>query len=386
MQKIEIPDRAESYRTVPLWILALLGVGMLMHTAAAIFLWITSSFLLFALLDPWFHLLRRRKVPALAAALLLIGFSVFVCALGMFLLYHFSSNLIAELEDTKRILLDYYTSVSERMNGWVSGFSHHPSVSSGESGILKPVPKVEMVESSPFGGELGLTLMHGLGSALTVLTFAALWPILTFFFIAEKSSFAKVIRRAFGDPSRADVMWSKIVGATQAFFLGNLILAIVSYPIFLILFWLFAVKSPFTQAALASFFNIVPFLGSVLSGFLPSLALLSQTQNLGLTIGLYGCCLGVHFIIANFVTPKVLGSKVDLNAATSTIALIVWGEMWGGLGLLLAIPITAVIKILLENSGYRWPQWVAALMSEKVIDDVLLSTEVASEKKSPANA
>lgn len=358
--------------TAPLWILAVLSLGFLLHTASGISLWIASSFFLFALLDPTYLSLKRRKVPSLIAALLLIFMAVFICATIVFFLYQFSSNIVAELEDTKRVLLDYYSAFSSRFNSWITSFSHPVTATppSG-SGLPRPIPKVEMVESSPFGGELGLTLMHGLGSALTVLTFATLWPILTFFFIAERDYLARIIQRAFAQPERGDVIWQKIVAATRAFFLGNLVLGLVSYPIFLVLFVLFSVKSPFTQAALASFFNVVPFLGSVLSGFLPSLALLAQSQNVGATVGLYGCCVGVHFTIANFVTPKVLGSRVDINATTSTIALIVWGEMWGGLGLLLAIPLTAVIKILLESSGRAWPQWFASLMSEKVVDKAL---------------
>lgn len=357
---------------VPLWILTILAVGMLMHTAAGIVLWMIASFFLFVLLDPSFLELKRRKVPALVAALSLIFLSVFICGVIVFFLFQFSSNIVAELEDTKRVLMDFYGSINHKFNTWITSFSH-PITSTPVSGtgIPKAIPKVEMVESSPFGGELGLTVMHGLGSALTVLTFAALWPILAFFLLAEREALAKVLKRGITEPGRAVLIWEKISASTRAFFLGNLILALVSYPIFLILFGLFAVKSPFTQAALASFFNIIPFLGSVMAGFLPSLALLSQTQNAGLMIGLYSCCIGVHFVIANFVTPKVLGSRVDINATTSTIALIVWGEMLGGLGLLIAIPLTAVIKILMENSGYPWPQWLASLMSEKATDRVL---------------
>lgn len=355
---------------IPIWIIAIIAVGAVMHAAAGVFLWITASFFLFALLDPAFLELKYRKVPKLLAALILVGISVFIAGAIGFLLFHFSSNIVAELEDTKRILLDYYGSISNGFKSWLDSFS-----GAAPAGPVKPIPKVEMVETSPFGGELGLTLMHGLGSALTVLTFAALWPILTFFLIAERDSLAKVVRAAFRKPEQAERIWGRIVDSTGAFFLGNLILALVSYPIFLTLFLLFSVKSPFTQAGLASFFNIIPFVGSVLAGFLPSLALLSQTQNLGLTITLFGCCTGVHFIIANFVTPKILGSRVDLNAATSTIALILWGELWGGLGLLLAIPLTSIIKILLENSDGPWPKWFACLMSARATDKVLESNE-----------
>ena len=76
------------------------------------------------------------------------------------------------------------------------------------------------------------------------------------------------------------------------------------------------------------------------------------------------------------MTPKVLGSKVDINATTSTIALIAWGELWGGLGLILAIPVTAAIKILFEYSSSEWLRWFAALMSENV-DKALEPKETA---------
>ncbi len=373
-------DKTERHLAlIPLWIIAIIAVGTVLHDAAGIFLWVIASFFLFALLDPAFVQLKRRKVPKLAAALILVGTAVFLSGMFVFLLAYFSSNIVAELEDTKRILLDYYGSISTGFKSWIDGFTG--IASPANSGPIKPIPKVEMVETSPFGGELGLTLMHGLGSALTVVTFAALWPILTFFLIAERDSLAKVVGRAFSRPGQARTIWKKIVESAGAFFLGNLILALVSYPIFLIIMLGFGVKSPFTQSALASFFNIVPFVGSVLAGLLPSLALLSQTENLGLTITLFALCMGVHFVIANFVTPKILGSRVDINAATSTIALLVWGELWGGLGLLLAIPLTSLIKILMENSNSAWPQWFAALMSAKVVDQVLESTEVTSKAK-----
>ena len=376
---MEKSDR--SSLTFPIWTLAVLAIGMLMHAAAGICLWIATSFFLFVLLDPFYLELKRRRVPKLAAAISLILISVFICAAIVFFLFHFSSNIVAELEDTKRILLDYYGSFSKSFSDWISSFSHSISSSAPSvNGPGKPLPKVQMVESSPFSGGFGITLMHGLGSAITVLTFAALWPILAFFFLSERDSLAKVIRRVFPHPELADRMWLKIVASTRAFFLGNLILALVSFPIFLLLFVIFSVKSPFTQAALASFFNIVPFVGAMLAGLLPSLALLSQTESLGATIGLYGCCMGVHFIIANFVTPKLLGARVDINAATSTIALLVWGELWGGLGLLLAIPLTSVIKVMLENSGSYWARWFAALMSAKYVDEVLEGAEMKKRK------
>jgi predicted PurR-regulated permease PerM len=57
----------------------------------------------------------------------------------------------------------------------------------------------------------------------------------------------------------------------------------------------------------------------------------------------------LHLIAMNLLYPKVVGSRVHLNPLVVTIALMFWGTLWGGIGLLLAIPITAAVKAVCDN-------------------------------------
>jgi predicted PurR-regulated permease PerM len=57
----------------------------------------------------------------------------------------------------------------------------------------------------------------------------------------------------------------------------------------------------------------------------------------------------VHFLAINFLTPKLVGHRVKLNALTVTIAMMFWGWLWGGIGLVLAVPITAALKAVCDN-------------------------------------
>jgi predicted PurR-regulated permease PerM len=57
----------------------------------------------------------------------------------------------------------------------------------------------------------------------------------------------------------------------------------------------------------------------------------------------------LHLIAMNLLYPKVVGSRVHLNPLVVTVALMFWGTIWGGVGLLLAIPITAGIKAVCDN-------------------------------------
>ncbi|MFM6928468.1 MAG: AI-2E family transporter [Bdellovibrio sp.] len=349
------------YLILPIWIIAIFSLGRLITAAPNIFLWLISSFFLLALLEPSWNKLIKKKVPAPVAAVLLVLGATVAFALIVSILGYLSADILTNLQESKRALIQTYESLNSSILKFLENFS---GVLKG-SGISPKVQKVEVIEGSFFGGGMGLTIMHGLGSAVTVLTYAILVPILTLFMMLCRSTFAKVIPLGFQDPSRAEIMWKKMVAANRAFFIGNLILALVSFPFFSILFYLFSVKSPLTMAALSSVFNLIPFLGAALSGFLPSLDLISQGSTVALSFGLFASCIAIHFIVANFVTPRVLGSKVDLNAVISTIAIIVWGELWGPAGILLAIPITACIKIVFEHSGFPWLHWLAALMSER---------------------
>ena len=53
----------------------------------------------------------------------------------------------------------------------------------------------------------------------------------------------------------------------------------------------------------------------------------------------------LHLVAANLLVPALVGSMVRLNALALTVSLLFWGFLWGAMGLILAIPITAVIKV-----------------------------------------
>jgi predicted PurR-regulated permease PerM len=375
------------YLILPIWILAIFSVGTLIHAAPSVFLWLICSVFLFALLDPMFTRLKNRRVPASLAAVLLILGSVITFVLLLSVLGYFSAGILAELQESKRALIQYYNSLNENIKHLLETFSSITKDVSPSSPTVGPkVQKVEVIDGSILGGEMGSTLIHGLGSAVTVLTYVILVPILTLFIMLSRPAFARIIPLGFTDPDRAQRMWSKFVTANRAFFFGNMVLAAISFPLFTILFYIFSIKSPLTMAALSSVFNLVPFLGAALAGFLPTLDLISQHGSLPNTLLLFGFCILIHFIIANFITPHILGAKVDLNAVVSTIAIIVWGELWGPIGILLGIPITASIKILFEESGFPWLHWIAALMSERP-DEILklnIGKKVATPNLPPA--
>lgn len=348
---------------LPLWLICLYGIGLLVSGCAAFCLWLVCAFFLFVLLDPLAEFLKARKWRTGTTAVLLVLGAAVLTVGTVYILGVLFSGVVTELEQSKKIFLHAIDSLNSIWEGWTAKFlGFHPTGAAANP----EVSKVEVVQGSPLGGELGGSILHGIGSAATIFTFALLVPVLSFFLLIERDGLSRIFAKAYLDPETGRITWQKIAKSTRAFFVGNFVLGLITFPLFALLFWIFSVPSVFTVAALATFFNLIPFAGAVLSGFLPAVELYAQNQTLGAALSLYSCCIGIHFIIADFVTPKLLGSQVNINATTSTIALVAWGELWGGVGLILAIPLTSMIKILFEHSSFFWLQWIAGLMSDDV--------------------
>ncbi|MDZ7899621.1 MAG: AI-2E family transporter [Arcicella sp.] len=73
---------------------------------------------------------------------------------------------------------------------------------------------------------------------------------------------------------------------------------------------------------------------------------------------------GIFFVIqmleGNFITPYIVGSKVSINSMAAIIALIIFGNLWGIGGLVLALPLTAIIKVIfdsIEDLTLRFSAW-----------------------------
>ncbi len=351
--------------TLPIWFVGLFALGYVMKMAAGLFVWILCALFLFALLDPLFEYLKSKGLSSTMSSLLLVVGTTIIAVLTLYLFIYFSSDVISELEESKKILLEQISLLQNYFNSLFDGFSLSSAKSQAKDLVTgKLIPKVQIVQSSPLGGAVGSSIVTGVGSAVEVLTYFFLCPILTLFMMNEKKKLADAFSKTFIAPEKATQAWSGIVGVIQGFILGNFVLFLVTIPLFAIAFKAFSLTSVLTLCLLASLMNVIPFVGAVLTGVLPSLALLAQTGNVTSSIWLYMLCALIHFVVANFVTPKVLGTRLSLNATASMISLFVWGLLWGPMGLLLAIPITASLKVLFQSSSRPQLRWFAELLEK----------------------
>ena len=132
---------------------------------------------------------------------------------------------------------------------------------------------------------------------------------------------------------------------------------------FLIL-WFCNVPLALVFGIFAFLLNFIPNIGSIIAVLLP-IPVLFLSPDMSLTTAILALALpsGVQFVIGSLIEPRLMGKHLGLHPIVILLALIFWGVTWGIIGMLLAAPITATLRIILE----RIPQTrsVAMVMAGK---------------------
>jgi AI-2 transport protein TqsA len=111
---------------------------------------------------------------------------------------------------------------------------------------------------------------------------------------------------------------------------------------------LFGVPMAFTFGVMAFLLNFVPNVGPLVASLLPvPLILLDPEGSIGWMVAAISVACAIQAISGNLVEPKLMGNSSDLHPVTILVALMFWGMMWGIIGMFLATPVTAGLKIVL---------------------------------------
>jgi predicted PurR-regulated permease PerM len=96
--------------------------------------------------------------------------------------------------------------------------------------------------------------------------------------------------------------------------------------------------------------TMIPYVGITIGAALPTLVALVTKDSGWYAVGVIAVHSVVQFLEGNFITPKITGSKISINALAAIVALLVGGKIWGIAGMILAVPAVGILKILLSYS------------------------------------
>ncbi|MCB1197387.1 MAG: AI-2E family transporter [Deltaproteobacteria bacterium] len=112
---------------------------------------------------------------------------------------------------------------------------------------------------------------------------------------------------------------------------------------------MFHVELAFMFGTLTFLLNFIPSIGSIIATVLPMPLVFLQYDVSGKTLLIFICLSIVQVIIGNLIEPKLMGERLDLHPVTVLVFLLFWGLVWGIPGMFLAVPITAIVKIILSK-------------------------------------
>jgi predicted PurR-regulated permease PerM len=145
----------------------------------------------------------------------------------------------------------------------------------------------------------------------------------------------------------------------RSFMVGNLLIGLFMSAVSVAVFGALHLPFFFIVGVISGFLSLVPYLGLVLALVPPLVVGLGQLDS-GDLFAISMMVLALHFFALNVLYPKFLGNRMRLNPLAVTMALLFWGWLWGGIGLILAIPITAAMKIIFDHVDALtpWGNWL----------------------------
>lgn len=357
-------------------VLALGAVIAILYFGQLFFVTLISALVIAFILEPFVVLLMRLRFPRAVA-------SFVICVLALLILYLVGLGFYTQAVSIYRDLPTYSTRITELVDAALlrveemeqttyrllvpkriqerteqqqaqppeSAASKQPRRRSAEPPAPVLPPPVQEVRILQERTTLVNYLYAHLGSVYDILLMASFVPFLVYFMLSWRDHVYKAFLQLFEGQARlvAGNTVEGIAMLVRGFVVGNFALGLMLAGISSLMFWIFRLPYPLLIGPLSGFLSLIPYIGLPLAAVPPLFAALPVYKTMAPYL-LVGSAVSVlHLLALNLFYPKVVGSRVHLNPLVVTVALMIWTAMWGGVGLVLAIPLTAGIKAVCDN-------------------------------------
>ena len=180
---------------------------------------------------------------------------------------------------------------------------------------------------------------------------AVLVVLFTVFILFEASYFrAKLIAAFENRIDRIDRMGNDIIAQVTRYLGAKFLISLVNGIIFAVAFHIVGLEFAIVWGIIQFLLNFIPTLGSIVAGVGISLfALIQFWPEPAPIIIIIAIILVVNLVLCNILDPKIIGDHVGISPLIILVSLSIWGYIWGFAGMVLAVPMTVIIKIICEN-------------------------------------
>jgi predicted PurR-regulated permease PerM len=326
-------------------------MGMI-YIAQSIILPFAFAVILTILLDPVNQFLQRKKLPSLLAITITV-----VCAIVIVgLLFYFITTQLSLISAAFPQFKVRIMSLISDLQAWMENTFH--ITSDKQTGYIKQAGQ-NIFQS---GGAILGTALSTISGVLVVFT---LLPVYVFVLLIYKPLFVNFLKQVFTKKSGTSVqtvsnILEQIKMVIQSYLVGLLIEASIVATLNSVGLLLLGIDYAILLGVLGAILNIIPYIGGLIAITLPVLIALATKDGFGYPLGVVLVYLFIQFVDNNIIVPKVVASKVKINAVISILAVLAGGALAGVAGMFLSIPMVAILKVIFDRIDDLQP-WGALL-------------------------
>jgi predicted PurR-regulated permease PerM len=312
---------------LPKWSYYLIGL-VLCYFGRVVFIPLFGSIFLAVLLEPFVAWLVARRLSRHGSTVVVVALFITSTAATLWVLFLALASLWTEIHDFEARLKNI-------LQTW-EGLTHRFTTS---------VPSF-----GNFNSNWSQYFFRGVGSIFEMGVIAIFVPLLLFYLLYDKENLLESFHIIIGRSIYIPKLNSELPKMIRSFFFANLATGLVLIVLHSVGFFFLGFENWLSIGTITGILNLTPLLGAPI-GLAIAIAFGIYSSTDAFFILLVALLLMVaHFISNNWLLPQMLGSRININPGALIFGLLFWGWIWGPLGFLLGIPMTALIKIILESN------------------------------------
>lgn len=260
-------------------------------------------------------------------------------------------------------------------------FAEATLVVNNHLGFLPHLEKGELFEQlknwlNKSSGSLAQQTFSGTASFLTGLLATI---VFTFLILIYRTGFKQAIIQAYSTQNRekASRMLHSVQQVGQKYLVGVISIIVILGLINSIGLWIIGIDNPFFFGFLAALLSIIPYVGTTVGAAIPVLYAFMTYDSLWMPLGVTIMFWAVQVVESNFLSPKIVGGSLNVNALAAIISIIVGAAVWGIAGMILFLPLTAMVKVVSEE--YEELKPIALLIGEQNVKEKSIDIEILNK-------
>jgi predicted PurR-regulated permease PerM len=313
-----------------------------------------AAMILAYMLDPVVNYMERWKIPRTAAIILLIFFSLSVLVLIGIIVFPLIRMQVEYLVENTPLYIERIKALASPFLDRITA-SHSQQVEQILEEGMKRFSAIPLQLIKAISSFLVNTVSNFINFIIMAIDVLII-PVALFYLLRDFEKIKKTVKDYLPPASKDEIIKTikEIDTVLGAFIRGQLTVSLILALLYCVGLLIVGVPMGLLIGLVAGLANIVPYFGLVV-GLLPSLLMaFLQFRDINHLIGVLLVFGVAQFLEGYFITPKVVGEKVGLHPVVIMIAVLVGAKFFGFIGILLAVPAAAVIKVFVTDALRRY--------------------------------